>query len=697
MLSAALAGCGNARPADPPVPVWVDLMAGFRPPPLQELARHLESLVEPPRPGRILPGKREKELWFELPLPRAGWTRSELAGAWRMPMPEGGALQAGESTTLAVLDGSDALKQGRPRLMRAGRFWTDGQDLFVTLEPEAEPSDELLLCMRLDAGHEVDGHWRVTQWDLACAGLLVFPGAPQTLALEIPPGSCLSFASVAPDPGGRGAELAPTTFRVLLDGAALFVHVQRHAHPSRAEFHSIPLAAAGRHTLTFEVEGPAPAVIATPLLAPAGLGTPGKRPWKDPRPDIVLVLCDTFRADNLAAWGGDPENAPHLNRFVERSLRFLDARSTAAWTLPSIASILSGLFPGQHGATDLDRGVSSEVETLAEILGREGYRTVAQTDSGLFSRHYGQDQGFQWFEEAMVKDWNLNATLARARQQMAADDGRPLFLVVHTYRVHGPMRVGPDEDPRPLQELRAELRERTLQRQASDAEVQKVEVALELLEQGVGLYADAVRDLDTKVGTWIEELEGDGFFERGHLVLTADHGNSHGEHQQIGHGGDLYDIKLRVPFAIAGQGITPRAVSGAASLIHLAPTLTALAGVAPSPTWVGRSLLDAPPAGPIYAFDLRKRNQQLALYSAERKVVGKDLEALRGGRALFAFDLQADPAEDHNLAEDAHWPGELQRALADSLEPYLHPLAEGQALELPPEVMEQLKAIGYGE
>src|SRR6185503_19320650 len=113
-------------------------------------------------------------------------------------------------------------------------------------------------------------------------------------------------------------------------------------------------------------------------------GKPGARPWSEPRPDLVLVLCDTFRADNLAEYGGDPELAPNLNRFTARALRFLDARSTAAWTLPSIGSILSGVFPGQHGGTDLDRGVVNEVETLAEVLSASGYRTAAITDSGLF-------------------------------------------------------------------------------------------------------------------------------------------------------------------------------------------------------------------------------------------------------------------------------------------------------------------------
>jgi len=698
MLAAALAaGCGADAPAPAAgTPAWIDLAQGYRPPPLAELAGGLEARVTPPRGGRIVPGTRAEELWFELPLAPEGWTRQEdEPWTWRRPLPTGGAMLAAEASSIAVLQDGEPLKQGRPRQARAGRFWNDGVGLFVTTEEDAEPSAALTLRARLDAGREVDGRWRVAQWDVACDGMLVFPGVPTELALTVPADSALRFASVAPDPGGRGDELAATTFRVSLDGAPLLEHAQRHAVPSRADFHALELPA-GPHRLRFEVEGPAPALIAEPRLGPRAIGRPGARPWHDPRPDLVLVLCDTFRADNLAAYGGDPALAPHLNRFVEGSLRFLDARSAAAWTLPSIASILSGVFPGQHGGTDMDRGVTQRVETVAEVLGRAGYRTIAQTDSGLFSRHYGQDQGFQWFEETMVQEWNLNATLARARAHLDDDDGRPVFLVVHTYRVHGPMRVGPDEDRGPLLALRAELHERTLERQARGDDVGKAEVAMEFLQQGLGFYANAVQDLDAKVGPWIEALEAEGFLEHGNVILTADHGNSHGEHEQIGHGGDLYDVKLRVPLAIAGRGIEPRAVRGGASLIHLAPTLAELAGARPSPTWVGRSLLGRDPSGPLFAFDLRKRNQQLALYADGHKLVSSGLEGLREGKALFAFDLAQDPGEDHNLAGSAPWPSELGRGMADALVPFLAPMAEGETLELSPEMQEQLRAIGYG-
>jgi len=694
LLLALLPACGESPPP-PGGSRWLDLARGFRPRPLEELARASEARVQPPREGRFVRrGPADDELCFELPLPRARW-RAGQPGEWLGPMPSGGALLAGRLESPMLLDDGHELRRAEPREMKPGCFRLGGPDIVMELEPGREPT--AITCrVRLDHGAEHDGRWRVAQWDLACDGFFVFPGEAEKLRCEVPAASALYFTSVSPDPGGRGGELGPTTFRVRLDGRTVFEEAQAYARPSRGVARRVPLAP-GAHELAFEVDGDGPALVARPVLGPAESGAPGARPWGAAQPDLVLVLCDTFRADNLSAWGGEASLAPHLNALVERSLHFLDARSTAAWTLPSIGSILSGVFPGQHGGTDLDHAVSQGVETLAEVLGAAGYRTVALTDSGFCSRHYGQDQGFQWFEEALLSTWNLERSLARARAQLAADDGRPLFLLVHTYRVHGPMRAGPEEDPRPWMEVQAEVHRKNLERRAQGARKSANEISLEFADVGLRFYRDAVADLDRKVGAFADELEGARFYEHGVLVLTADHGNAYGEHQSVGHGGDLYDEKLRVPLALRGAGLEPRAVPGVVSLIDLAPTLAELARVAPSPTWPGRSLLGAGAPRPSYAFDLKKRNHQVALFHDGKKLIAPDVEALRAGKPTHAFDLAKDPRELDDLSQRLSWPAELGRSFAGALEPLLVPAAEGGALELPPEIQEQLEAIGYGE
>jgi arylsulfatase A-like enzyme len=280
---------------------------------------------------------------------------------------------------------------------------------------------------------------------------------------------------------------------------------------------------------------------------------------------------------------------------------------------------------------------------------------------------------------------------------MGADDGRPLFLVVHTYRVHGPMRIGAEEDPEPARASHAAFQRGLEERRARGEEVDERKLMLEFVStEGKRYYEDAVADLDRKLGAWLEELERGGFFERANLILTADHGQSRGEHGQIGHGGVLYDVELRVPLAIAGRGITPRAVSGPTSLIDVAPTFAALARANPSSTWMGRSLLERDPTGPIFAFDLVKTGEHVAVYSGKRKVMGRGVQKLEEGHPTLAFDLEHDPEENDDLAKDEGWPAELGRSLAGTLDPMLVPLGTGGAAQLSEESLEELRELGYG-
>ena len=299
--------------------------------------------------------------------------------------------------------------------------------------------------------------------------------------------------------------------------------------------------------------------------------------------------------------------------------------------------------------------------------------------------------------------WNLGHTLARAREGLDATTAVRSFLVVHTYRVHGPMRVGPDEDGKPWREILAKVRARRLASGAirgSEGEDDDLgidpehEPAPDPEIQGAGLrfYHDAVNDLDAKVGASIDELDGAGWFERGVLALTADHGNAYGENGELwGHGGDLYDVKLSVPLLLAGRGIEPRAVRGVVSLIDLAPTLADLARAEPSPSWLGRSLLSGDPARPAYAFDLKRAHQQVALFAEGRKLMAPDVAALHAGTPTHAFDLGADPARRAQPRRGAGWPGRAARTLAASLERLLVPAAEGRTLELPSEVQAELR------
>jgi len=685
------AGCAPERV---PAAHHVDLALGFAPEPLAQAVEALEARAEGRERGTVTPGDSPDRVRFELSLPREAWSAAEPAGDWLAPIPRGGALGSARSDTIELTDGTRVAKVCIRKDLEPGRFVLESEQLRLRLAQGEEPHG-FRLAARIERTPARDGRARFVQGDLACVGLTVYPGVAERVRATVPPDSQLVFGCISPTALSARETLPATTFRVRLeDGRVLFEHRQELARPVRTSWQRIPLELTGEHTFLFEVEGAAPAGFARPALVPQELGTPAQRPAGPVAPDLVVFLADTFRADNLAASGGDPARAPQLNAFLERALAFSEARATAAWTLPSIGTLNSGVFPGMHGGTSLEHGVLPAVETIAEVLAAAGYRTAAVTDSGLFSRHYGQDQGYEWFEEVPVTHWNLLDTLARARAQLAADDGRPLFLMVHSYRVHGPMRLGPEEDPAPWSELIAANRERLRARRASGEKDAARTLALELVNEGRRFYLDSVLDLDRKVGAWFGELESAGFLERGYLVFTSDHGNAYGENEEVGHGGKLYDAKLRVPLALWGPELTPARRDGIVSLVDLAPTLAALARVAPAPSWVGRSLLGPRVERVDFAFSLEKRLWEIALFRDGKKLLSPDTEALRRGEASHAFDLDSDPGELQNRAGEA-WAVEMARSLADGVEPWLVPLGEGGHLELSPEVMAQLEAIGY--
>ncbi len=641
-------------------------------------------------------------LWIERTIEPGAWEPGKLPGTWKTTY----SLDT-YRRRVRLLHGEQRFQRATgaelrdPSNLPVDTFYLRKDQIHLHLDGEGPPPPAKLQ-VQIERGRREDGAWRTVVMDTVGACIPVLPGRRESLVLDLPPNSSLRFYVA-----GRLFERPPedgTTrkarFLVSLDGEEIFSAEQPVLPRSRGTWHQVTLPKRARSAakLEFALEGEAAfGAFFSPVVGPAEVGGYGQRPWDNARPNVVLFLADTFRADNLAFYGGDPGLAPRLNALAEKSVRFRRAWSPASWTLPAQGSMLSGLWPPEHGAELHQTAVAPELVTLAEHLARHGYRTGAITDAAYVSANFGFAQGFEWFIEN--KERNLIESLHQALEFLRADDGRPVFLFVQTYRTHSPYRIGAIEDGGPWRDL---MRVIDFQHRASErkGEVERRELAfIDHADALFELYRKTVRALDVQVGPWVERLETLGLFDPGYLIVTSDHGEAFGEHGDMLHGGELWEEKTRVPLFVYSPELAPRSVDFAATLVDLPVTVARMARIQPFESWRGRSLLELDEDRTVFAFDRDKdpSGPRMTLIDGTRKVHAPDEpEAWGEGNFDRAFDLEQDPGEAHDLArENLPWPAEMVRRWAE-FRAGLVPEVGPRGVELDPEEERRMKALGYG-
>ena len=561
------------------------------------------------------------------------------------------------------------------------------------------------------------GRGRVHGRRFSGRGFQLWPGQTLRIVADIPEDSVLRFATTL-EPmleSGLTSEVEQsTTFRVLQGGEQLFEHlVSDLTRPSYA-WHEVELVRTGLRTeLAFQVHGTlAKACFLDPVLGPRKVGSPGRRPWEERRPDVLVFVADTFRADNMRAYGGQLGLAPNLDRLAEEGLLFRRAWSVGTTTLPAHVSMFTGVMPLQAGVVATRRMLPDDMETIAEMLSSQGYRTGAITDSGVVSRRFGFDQGFEYFDE---ENSTLEATVERALSFLDADDGRPAFLFVHTYRTHHPYRVSDETRERfgallgisgdstgVLRKLHDLVQEHdpdvALDVRRLPPMALRTEAAISTIRQLRAHYLGGVADLDRGFGEFHRALEDRRWFEHGYLVFTSDHGEAFAEHGEITHGETVFEEKIRIPLVIKGKGLSPRVIDDAASLVDLTPTLAELAHLSARPEWAGESLLSLGRDRAVFSFGLHA-DATLAIIEGSRKVIGFRVDrSIDERRFLGAFDLVRDPGELSDVSASAEpWPRELLQRFRPHIEHLLVPLVDAQPPGLTQEDLDELSKLGYAD
>lgn len=405
-------------------------------------------------------------------------------------------------------------------------------------------------------------------------------------------GATLELALAAPDADGRVR--ACVEFVDLSSGKTLS-ELELEAG-SDWERHRIPAPAVHSGLIRLTSAGAAPVAWAELyLLGPTG--GEGAATDDHPRPDIVLVLLDTVRADHLSTYGYERATSPNLDRFGESAWVFERSYSASTWTLPSTASLLTGLLPAQHGLRSYHDALSDRVVTVAEALRQAGYRTVAFTDGGFLDPQWGFAQGSDRYDVTPGAAWeakDVAKLAAAAADWIEGNEFHPYFLLFHTYEAHNPYTntegfadrffTGPPS-------------------QSSDLDQAKMKVYAERGEAAgandpinvttVALYDGEIARLDFYLEKVIDSLREKGNFADTAVLITSDHGEELLDHGNLEHGlGKVFDCNVRVPLILKTPGRNTGArIAAPTSGLDVFPTLLELAGVPVPRGLEGSSLL----------------------------------------------------------------------------------------------------------
>ena len=385
----------------------------------------------------------------------------------------------------------------------------------------------------------------------------------------------------------------------------------------------------------------------------------------DSRLNVLLIVVDTLRADRLGCYGAERETSPGMDDLARRSVRFESAYVSAPWTMPSMASILTGLYPSKHGVTNVRRKLSDDVLPLAVRFSREGYRTAAVVSHRLVGSEKGFARGFGTFleDEALGKDHISTPGVTRqalAELRQSAASGDPFFLMLHyfdphyNYRAHANVdfaatAAGRLDGTQDIEDLR-------LLEGITDDEIQFLR----------DLYDEEIRFTDDGISQVIRALDELDLSDRTLVVITADHGEAFFEHGWLGHTVNLYDEVMRVPWIVldpSSAGEASTTIREPVSLVAAAPTILELAGVpidrrefqAPSLAGVVRGTSDELPETVFFEVDFEPVNPNRAVKQARQHglVRGKHKiirDSLRDSWELY--DLQSDESELVNLVDD---------------------------------------------
>ncbi|MFT4579547.1 MAG: arylsulfatase A-like enzyme [Nitrospinales bacterium] len=415
------------------------------------------------------------------------------------------------------------------------------------------------------------------------------------------------------------------------------------------------------------------------------------------RPNLFLITLDTLRPDHLNIYGYSRETSPAISDLAKDSVVFYNAFTVATNSGPSHATMLTGLYPNQHGLIDNGEAIHPSIPTLASILKKKGYDTAGFVGYHALNEESGLNKGFQSFEfipivghdhdekdsEDDLKGFNAVNNWLKSRVQV--DDKSPFFAWMHVQNIHGsydppaPYNTLYKEIPRPgpLKGFRGEFDVRCANDLAKAW--RRGLFPSSLKDEVIALYDGEIRLVDDQLKIIFETLKAADIYDNTVIVILSDHGEVLFElyknsffKKGPGHTARYTDEGIRIPLIIKPaevfqNDLLPRSNSLVSS-IDLAPTLLDMLKIEPVSWMTGKSLiplmkspLSSSPDPKVFFHEYPYGTEFLGIRSEKWKLVIKNDE---GKESKILIDLQNDPDENRNvLSENLQPARELEEIL----------------------------------
>ena len=399
---------------------------------------------------------------------------------------------------------------------------------------------------------------------------------------------------------------------------------------------------------------------------------------KEKQLNLLVITVDTLRADHTGIYGYDRIQTPHIDGLGRNGVLFTRAFCHVPLTLPSHCSLFTGNLPIFHGVRDNGYRLPAFNVTLAQILKKRGFRTAAFVGAFPLDSRFGLDKGFDTYDDLygsknVVRDLSFVERKAgevnsKALEWMAKNKNERFFLWVHYFDPHAPY-----EPPSPYDQ-----------------------------EYAGREYDGEIAYTDQEIGNLLHRLDQLELREKTLIVLTADHGESLGEHKEKTHGVFIYDSTLRVPLILCCPEILPcnSVIPELVGLIDVMPTVLDLMGCNPLPDVQGRSLKPLILEG-------KSLSEGACYIESVAAMMDRNWASLQGVRTLEwkyidapipeLYDLASDPGEENNVWKEnpeisARFKMKLQKLIENSSSTLSSHIFESKMDE---ETRRKLMSLGY--